>query len=246
MISRIPSQKLSVCLCTVFLTCVTTMLHSAALLVLMNSSRMYCGTCVVLPQPVAPRITMTELWWIASRISLSKSFTGKASLSCWIWKKKKSSAFLKISPNQPTLLHICTLSHSLTQVSLTQRKNCLRRKYKLWFVLRIPIPIQYFRKLVAYYYWNPVLHTLYGMFNLFWNINRPAQAWQVTGSALTLCNSWSCSKRYMKSFFKSMLICSGVSWKDKTLFRGFLTPLLTYVIYAIENQSHQDNDSKYQ
>lgn len=116
-----------------FLTCVTTILHSAALLVLMYSSRMYCGTCVVLPQPVAPRITTTELWHIASRISLSKFFTGKVSLSCWIWKKIQHIS--KNSKNQPILLHIRTLSHSSTQVSLTQRKNCIRRKYKLWFVL---------------------------------------------------------------------------------------------------------------
>lgn len=215
----------------------------------MYSSRMYWGTWVVLPQPVAPRMTTTELWWMASRISLSKFFRGKASLSSWIWKK---------SPG-----HFQNL----------QKSACSAPHLHFASLYAFPLPKGKTAKeqvIVCIFSWHSTTHphiqpggtsstsenlvcicteiqpyTLRVTFNPFWKIKSLAQGWQVTGSTLTLCNSWSRSRRYMKSLFRSTLICSGVSWKCKTLLRGFLTPLLIYIITSVSDQSHQHHDPKY-
>lgn len=66
-------------------TCVTTMLQSDALPALMKRSRMYWGTWVVLPQPVAPLMITTGLLSIVAMISSSNCLTGSWSRSDRIW-----------------------------------------------------------------------------------------------------------------------------------------------------------------
>jgi energy-converting hydrogenase Eha subunit A len=51
----------------IFLGCVTIILHLAFLF--QQSSRIYCGTCVVFPTPVAAVIIVTEFPLMVSMIS---------------------------------------------------------------------------------------------------------------------------------------------------------------------------------